>query len=89
MPLYDFHCANGHDFERITRDSVVECSCGSQAQRKEVSRFAPMKTAGWVSDFRFTPTMRAAHDEAMGYKKEAESIVREYTANGFRIPQDR
>lgn len=83
MPLYDFHCPAGHDFERISRDAVELCACGSLAQRAPVSRFSQSRRVDWGSDFHWTPTMRAAHDEATGYRKEAEAIVREYTANGF------
>lgn len=89
MPLYDYRCAGGHTFERISKGEPVACPCGSEAQRAVVSRFSQSRKTDWGSDFQWTPAMRAAHDEAMGAKKEAESIVREYTENGFKVSQEK
>lgn len=37
MPLYDFRCAEGHEFERFVKleafDDAQECSCGAPCQR--------------------------------------------------------
>lgn len=38
MPIYDFHCETGHDFERIVPlsrfDERQTCKCGAWARRK-------------------------------------------------------
>jgi hypothetical protein len=33
--------------------------------------------------------MRAAHDEAVGWKREAEAIAQEYIGNGYEVSQER
>jgi len=88
-PLYDFVCSNGHRDERLTPalTDAVECSeCGNEAGRVVPSPFSrPPRQQGWGSDFEWTPSLWQMHEDATGYRRDAETIAREYKENGFRM----
>lgn len=86
MPLYEFRCTNGHTREalRPVGTPSVPCGCGATATRLAVSPIAYKVARRWGSDFRVTREMRAALDEASGYKAEALQAKDEAVANGFR-----
>lgn len=86
MPLYTFRCENGHDsdfFAKAEDWNDRHClTCWKRSVRQSVYGFSSPKKYG--SDFHWTSELRAAHDEAMGYKAEAKQIMDDAVQNGWR-----
>lgn len=83
--MYDYTCPEGHQFTRImhSRDAVtVPCSCGAEARRAPIYRNVSLSP--WGSEFRWTSSMKSAHDEALGYKAEAQTHMKEAVMNGWK-----
>ncbi len=84
MPLYDYRCEEGHVTERLTsRDhEAIYCPCGKPAFRQSV--YATASPRRWASEISLPSGVRAALDEATGYKREALAAKAEAVANGFK-----
>lgn len=82
--LYTFTCGS-HTFEKRVNRVVdyVKCECGSQARRKfDLSASIGGRHNG-VFENGLPRSIRAALDEATGYKQEATKLIREAESNGF------
>lgn len=88
MPLYEYRCANGHAFEALRGADVqaLACECGGEALRSAVYKNSSPRKFG--SEFHWTPSMKAAHDEALGYKAEAMRAKEEAVMNGWKGTTD-
>lgn len=85
MPLYEFVCSREHTTERLAgvNCETVECfTCGAPAKRNPVNRVAYNHFSSPV-DFHMTEPMRAAHEEALGRKADAQQQKAEYVGNGW------
>lgn len=80
MPLYEFLCERGERFERLLRGPADTHACpthaGARGLRCISGNARPPSLVRWGSDFQWTPDMRDAHEEAMGYKHEAQAILK-------------
>lgn len=89
MPLYTFLCPRcGATFDmvvhrdryQVTTDS--HCGCVATAQRLSVYQTSSPRKYG--SEFVMPSSVRAAIDEAVGYKHEAAATMQEAVANGWK-----
>lgn len=85
MPLYDYACEDGHVTERLmpVEAAQTECfTCGRTATRKAVYAIALPKLFQPL-DFSPPSAFRKAHEEAIGYKHEAQAALEEARGNGY------
>lgn len=83
MPMYRFTCSQGHVAEQRAsfETEAIDCVCGEKAKRAAVYPFSSPRK--WASEFVMPSSARAAHEEALGYKREAMAAMQEAVQNGF------
>jgi putative FmdB family regulatory protein len=81
MPLYEFHCPNGHDFERFFRSisaapPEVQCpECGAIAERRISAAGFHFKGSGfYITDYG-KDGKKAERDAAKEAEKKSEKPV--------------
>ena len=89
MPLYTFSCGS-HTAERLVPlgTETAPCVCGAAA-RRVFGMGVAIGGSKHASEFTLTPSMRAALDEATGYKNEAIQHKQEAESNGFTLAKGR
>ena len=83
MPMYRFTCALGHVAEQRAsfETNAIDCVCGLQAKRAAVYPISSPRK--WASEFVMPASAREAHEEALGYKRDALAAMQEAVGNAF------
>lgn len=86
MPLYTYSCPEcGHRWDKVAGfdEKNAHCpNCPWLGYRESVYQTVSVRKYG--SEFVMPSSVRAAIDEAVGYKNEAAATMQEAVANGWK-----